>query len=220
MLPSSVAHTASDRFNSLDALRGIAALSVVLSHWKHFFYNGTTPAHDLKDRLPLYGLFHAFYSDGHRAVDFFFCLSGFIFFFLYAEKISAHSLGAARFSLFRFSRLYPLHLVTLIFVAAAQALMRSVQGVAFVYPNNDPYHFILQLTCTAAWWTWPHRNTFNGPFWSVSVEILLYALFSWRANSVCVGRPIWFCWSVWVLRCDLHLAPIWGGESRLSSPEV
>ena len=29
------------RFHSLDVVRGIAALSVVLWHWQHFFYDGT-----------------------------------------------------------------------------------------------------------------------------------------------------------------------------------
>ena len=177
MLPSATNHNAGNRFNSLDALRGVAALSIVFSHWNHFFDSGGTPAEILQDRLPLYSLFHILYDDGHRAVDFFFCLSGFIFYFLYAEKISAHRVSAAEFSLLRFSRLYPLHLVTLIFVAGAQSLMRSTQGAYFVYPNNDLFHFILQLTCSSAWGAWPHRNAFNGPFWSVSVEILLYALF-------------------------------------------
>jgi peptidoglycan/LPS O-acetylase OafA/YrhL len=166
-----------NRFYALDALRGLAALLVVLSHWRHFFYTGLTPS-SLGDQIfPLYRLLHPFYSEGHRAVDFFFCLSGFIFFLLYSKAIAAGHVRAGEFSRLRFSRLYPLHLLTLLLVAVGQGLMRHFQGSDFVYPNNDPFHFLLQLACVPAWGNFELRNTFNGPFWSVSAEIFLYGLF-------------------------------------------
>src|SRR5256885_5143960 len=127
------------RFYLLDALRGLAALSIVLWHWQHFF-----PAESFRpERQPLYPLLVLFYSNGSRAVDLFFCLSGFIFFWLYAEKISSARISGCEFFMLRFSRLYPLHVATLIFVAAAQFIRWHATGSFFVYPQNDAYHFLL-----------------------------------------------------------------------------
>ena len=74
---------------SLDALRGLAALSVVFWHWKHFFFSGTQQIAFAPEAQPLYAIFRPLYTEGHRAVDLFFCLSGFIFFRLYSERIAA-----------------------------------------------------------------------------------------------------------------------------------
>jgi len=163
-------------FYSLDALRGVAALVVVFWHWQHFFYRGT----ELKDfnptLQPLYWLFVPFYTDGWRAVDLFFCLSGFIFYWLYSERIWTRETSLKEFVVLRFSRLYPLHLLTLLFVAAGQRVMLWLTGSAFAYPQNDLYHFGLQLVF-ASNWGFERGYSFNGPIWSVSVEILVYGIF-------------------------------------------
>ncbi len=41
------------RLYSLDVLRGIAALSVVVFHWRHFFYDGVEPGSDAPPEQPL-----------------------------------------------------------------------------------------------------------------------------------------------------------------------
>jgi peptidoglycan/LPS O-acetylase OafA/YrhL len=53
--------------------------------------------------------------------------------------------------------------------------MRS-HGAYFVYPLNDAYHFILNLFFASAWGL-EKGFSFNAPIWSVSVEVLLYAVF-------------------------------------------
>ena len=65
---------------SLDVARGIAALSVVLWHWSHFSDGGGSGVENASNEGPLYGLFFLFYERGALAVDFFFSLSGFVFF--------------------------------------------------------------------------------------------------------------------------------------------
>jgi len=174
--PRSPAAIFPTHFHSLDGLRGVAALSVVFSHWQHFFFHGTELTHFAPEQQPLYSLFSFLYSDGWRAVDLFFCLSGFIFYWLYSEKISRREASPRDFFVLRFSRLYPLHFVTLLFVAAGQLLMMWSQGAYFVYPCNDLLHFGLQ-TVFASDWGFTRGNSFNGPIWSVSVEILLYLVF-------------------------------------------
>lgn len=164
------------RFHALDVLRGLAALGVVLWHWPHFYYTGLAPGSVDAADLPLHALLYPFYERGYLAVDFFYALSGFIFFWLYSEAISSRRMPAARFAVLRFSRLYPLHAATLLFVLAAQGIHRQLQEAPYVYAFNDLYHFLLHLFL-ASGWGFERGLAYNGPIWSVSIEVLLYAIF-------------------------------------------
>ena len=166
----------SSRFYSLDALRGVAALCVVFWHWQHFFYAGTKPGHVDLARLPFERWFHLAYVRGELAVDLFFCLSGFIFYWLYADRVSRRTITGGHFAWLRFSRLYPLHLATLALVAVGQRWMMKTQGCYFVYDQNDKLHFAYNLFLVSGWGV-ERGFSFNGPIWSVSVEVFLYGLF-------------------------------------------
>ena len=165
------------RLTSLDALRGIAALAIVFWHWQHFFaIDGDWMAGWSRDQQPLYWLFKPLYVQGWAAVDLFFVLSGFVFFWLYGEQIRARALSAGWFAWLRFSRLYPLHVVLLLAVAAMQyAFFRQNDGF-FIYDANDAPHFLAQLFLVQNWYPLAPQS-FDGPAWSVSLECLLYAVF-------------------------------------------
>lgn len=166
------------RFLTLDALRGIAALAVVVWHWQHFFYSPSSGLINLPDRSiqPLYSALRPLYLHGDQAVDLFFSLSGFVFFFLYADPIERGTIGVREFAVRRLARLYPLHAVTLFSVAALQALYRGHCGRYFIYQENDLPRFFSQLFFASNWL--PGAGfSFNGPAWSVSVEVVLYCLF-------------------------------------------
>jgi peptidoglycan/LPS O-acetylase OafA/YrhL len=163
-------------FYALDALRGLAALGVVFWHWQHFFFAGVELGLFDQERQPFYFLFKPLYTDGWRAVDLFFCLSGFIFFWLYSEKIQGRNISWPEFWVLRLSRLYPLHLMTLLLVAIAQHLTHWQDGEFFVYRHNDFFHFVLQAMFASSW-GFEKGDSFNGPIWSVSVEMALYAIF-------------------------------------------
>lgn len=166
------------RFYSLDIIRGCAALSVVMWHWQHFWFKGTIFQEALfhKTSQPLYGIFFLLYEQGYRAVDLFFSLSGFIFFWLYREKLRSGTISARQFSILRLSRLYPLHLVTLLFVLGLQLFVLSTSNEYFVYKHNDLRHFVLHLFMASDWGL-QVSHSFNAPFWSVSTEVLLYGIF-------------------------------------------
>ncbi len=163
------------RLYSLDALRGVAALAVVVTHWPDFFFQGTTRIAMAYAQMPFHSVLAPFYEQGWRAVDFFFCLSGFIFQCLYSQRIADRSVRAGEFSLLRFSRLYPLHLATLLLAGGLQWHLLSAQGSYQVLPVNDALHFVQHLFFVSSW-GWGHVS-FNGPVWSVSVEVALYAIF-------------------------------------------
>jgi peptidoglycan/LPS O-acetylase OafA/YrhL len=167
-------------FGGLEIARFLAALAVMFWHYQHFFYKGIasggdTPPADVIT-FPLHRLFGFFYDNGHYAVPVFWMISGFIFFWKYGAAINEGRVSAYRFFVLRFSRLYPLHFATLILVALLQFIYIRTHGTSFIYGNNDAFHFALQLAFASNWldglpWT------FNGPIWSVSIEVLAYAFF-------------------------------------------
>ncbi|MBB6340563.1 peptidoglycan/LPS O-acetylase OafA/YrhL [Pseudomonas fluvialis] len=161
---------------SLDIARGIAALAVVLWHWQHFFFTGPFPGAFERLNQPFYTYLSIFYEHGWMAVDFFFVLSGFIFFRIYGQSVSERKIGARDFFILRFSRLYPLHLLTLLLVATLQWLSIKTSGKPFIYQLNDTYHFILNVFLAPAWGL-QKGFSFNAPVWSVSIELLLYGIF-------------------------------------------
>ncbi|HYX63347.1 MAG TPA: acyltransferase [Burkholderiales bacterium] len=152
----------------MDASRGLAALFVVVWHWQHF-YDFSAPDFD-RSHQPLYSVLLPAYSQGPFAVDLFFCLSGFVFFWLYSEKIVLGRVPARDFFLLRFSRLYPLYVLTLLFVAASFLAFGE-----FVY-RHDAYHFVLNLFLASSVGL-EKGLSYNGPSWSISVEFVLYGLF-------------------------------------------
>jgi peptidoglycan/LPS O-acetylase OafA/YrhL len=164
------------RFYSLDVLRGIAALGVVFWHWQHFFYIGAESSEYLVRAQPFYSLFFVFYHRGYLAVDLFFMISGFIFFWLYSKKIADKKIGSAKFFIFRFARLYPLHFLTLLLALFGQLVASYFTGEFVVYPHNDIYHFILNIFLVPGW-GFQNGFSYNAPVWSVSVEVFLYIVF-------------------------------------------
>src|SRR5688500_12807713 len=94
----------SGRIHELDALRGIAALGMVVWHYGAHF--GAMPF-----KLALF----PFYSAGFLFVDFFFVLSGYVIARAFWRAPRQSRLGSN--ILARVARMYPLHLLTLLFVA-------------------------------------------------------------------------------------------------------
>jgi peptidoglycan/LPS O-acetylase OafA/YrhL len=166
------------RCYSLDVIRGLASLGIVFWHWGNFFEIGAgDPAAVAPAARPLVLLFAPLYQAGFLSVDLFFALSGFVFFSLYDERIARSLLSARQFFVLRFSRLAPLHYATLVFVLAGQALYLHETNHYFHYQVNDATHVILNLLFASAWSFTGDHHSLNGPFWSVSIESLLYVIF-------------------------------------------
>lgn len=103
---------------SLTPLRGLAALWVVLFHIDVSLYYRELGGLLSRDAS---GLF----AKGYLWVDFFFLLSGFIIAHVYGNSLAGqHKTQAARQYLWaRFTRLYPLHLFTLLVLVVASTLV-------------------------------------------------------------------------------------------------
>jgi peptidoglycan/LPS O-acetylase OafA/YrhL len=166
------------RLHSLDALRGVAALSVVVWHWQHFFaLTGDYPYRWQRAGQPFFWALKPLYGAGWMAVDLFFALSGFVFFWLYADAIKVRAIRPGSFALLRLSRLYPLHFATLILTAGLQYLFSRQTGGFFIFDAGNWLRFAAALVMAQQWLPPTEGQFFNGPAWSVSIEILLYILF-------------------------------------------
>jgi peptidoglycan/LPS O-acetylase OafA/YrhL len=178
----------------LEVLRFLTAFAILVYHYQHFAYIADKPVDLVSDRLPLHGLLHMVYDAGRYGVWIFWCISGFIFFWKYRDAVADRSVSGWRFFVLRFSRLYPLHFVTLLLVAALQPVYFGLNGYFFVYQDNDLWHFLLQLFMASNWGIL-YGNSFDGPIWSISIEVLVYILFflmllvtrSWLLNLVVIA---------------------------------
>jgi peptidoglycan/LPS O-acetylase OafA/YrhL len=159
----------------LELLRFLSALAVLFFHYQHFARMAGMPVVG-RAAQPLYALLWPLYDYGQFGVQIFWGISGFIFFWKYGAAIHARKVAARDFFWLRFSRLYPLHIVTLIGVVALQLIYRRYAGVDFVYPTQDPGTFVKQLLLATDWGP-PTQYSFNGPIWSISAEVAVYAGF-------------------------------------------
>jgi peptidoglycan/LPS O-acetylase OafA/YrhL len=109
---------ASGYLSNLDALRGIAALAVVLLHV------------DVYSQLLARHVDSDFFRRAYLMVDLFFVLSGFVMSHVYSGWFDhgVHRGEARRFIAARIARVYPLHLLTLLYLV----------GIVIVRYRLDP----------------------------------------------------------------------------------
>jgi peptidoglycan/LPS O-acetylase OafA/YrhL len=174
-LQQNLTHT-DNKLLGLEVVRFISALSVLIWHYQHFSYIAERPIGFIKERQPLYSALSIFYDYGFYGVEVFWCISGFVLFLKYRDSIASGNIDFYRFFILRFSRLYPLHIFTLLLVTYLQAIYFAKNDCYFVYLNNDIGHFICQIFL-ASNWGFEKGQSFNGPIWSVSIEVLVYGLF-------------------------------------------
>jgi peptidoglycan/LPS O-acetylase OafA/YrhL len=167
----------------IELLRFLSSIAVLIFHYQHFAFVGAAEINFVASQQPYFSVLRLFYEYGFYGVEIFWCISGFIFFWKYSSLIADKKMSGYIFFVLRLSRLYPLHFVTLIFMALMQYLYFSSHGAYFVYQNNDVYHFILQLGL-ASNWGFQNGDSFNGPIWSISIEVLVYALFFFSLKYV------------------------------------
>jgi len=99
-------------FESLDLVRGLAALVVLIYHVDFMF-----------------GLRHWLMHGGYLAVDLFFVLSGFVLSLTYGRSIADGSLGIRKYAVARIARLFPLFLATTcVGFVVMTARYRSIYG--------------------------------------------------------------------------------------------
>jgi peptidoglycan/LPS O-acetylase OafA/YrhL len=149
---------------SLTSLRFFAALAVVLHHyeWELPTYVAPLPGH---------------FEKGYLAVDFFFILSGFVLAHVYKAGIEAGQFKPGSFLVKRFARIYPMHLLTLLFYGLL-AFAALEAGLHIDNPERYGLAYFFSHLFLVNGWTNIDHGTFNGPAWSVSAEWFAYLCFA------------------------------------------
>lgn len=162
-------------FNCIDAVRVLAALAIVIFHYHHFYLADYTDRPNIPaiSSFPYASVLGLLFAYGYMAVELFWVISGFVFTHVYLRAPT--SLG--RFAVARFARLYPLHFATLLVVVILQWVSLNSVGHWQVYGNNTPWYFLFQLILGSHWTNLSLGLSFNGPIWSVSLEIGAYFMF-------------------------------------------
>lgn len=156
-------------FEILDGLRGVAAIAVVTFHFMEIAYSDYS-----KD----------FIGHGFLAVDFFFCLSGFVIGYAYDDRIG--KMGIKEFFKSRLIRLHPLvvfgsvlGLLGFIFDPFnAQPITRSAGSIFLLFLSS-----ILMIPNATMTERYFNLFSFNAPAWSLFWEYvanIVYALVLYR----------------------------------------
>ena len=149
------------RFEALDSLRGVAALTVALFHFnttRGIVTNST------------------FVHHGFLLVDFFFVLSGFVIRAAYGARLE-QGFSVPAFLALRLGRLYPLHLAVLLFLVAIEVAHWLGHAPGAFTGERGPAALLACLFLVQPLvgnWGLP----WNGPSWSIAVEFWTYAIFA------------------------------------------
>lgn len=152
---------------TLDALRGLAAIIVVIFHYQNMSWIGPVPYSNYLKSI---------YTFGWIFVDFFFVLSGFIFYSKYFDLISRGKITIQTFVMLRLSRLFPLLLVTHILATLLNAFIFSKTGKFYIHNDNDIFAFFAHLLFIQAGFGFIGYG-FNAPDWSIGIEFWMYIAF-------------------------------------------
>ena len=145
------------RLDALTTLRFVAAAMVVTIHSANVF---GPPL----DNRAIYAL--------NTAVSFFFVLSGFVLAYNYPRLDDP---GATRgFLVMRFARIWPMHLFALV------VLVAIVPRAGWLVPGIEPWSAAVLSVLLLQSWFPPipgYAVAFNGPTWTISVDVFSYAAF-------------------------------------------
>jgi len=142
------------RIKELDAMRGIAALSVVLFHFTFGFNHNDT---------------NTFFHKGYLGVQLFFIISGFVIFMTFekTQNIKVFLLG-------RFTRLYPAYwfacILSFILLKIPVIFNNQIQK-SFIIQNITTTDFLFNITMFQQ--IFKIRNI-DGAFWTLYVELCFY----------------------------------------------
>lgn len=208
--PAEMAGAMKQNLPVLDGLRGVAALGVVVFHMHEL----TQPDQ-----------FRQWISHAYLAVDFFFCLSGYIVAYAYDGRRGA--MGLRRFLLLRAIRLHPLVMLGALFGLAAYTLdpfATKQQAEPWLLGSAIMGSLLLLPT-----WTLPMRwgsyIPLNPPAWSLFWEYvanLAYGTILWRmSNGLLTGITLLFGVGIVVssyLNIGTGLSLGWSWDNMLYAP--
>jgi peptidoglycan/LPS O-acetylase OafA/YrhL len=171
------------RLNSIDSLRGLAALIVVIYHARAMLWIGlseTWRQYGLSlDIINWLGYATAPFSLGGLAVALFFVLSGYCIHRKNALTLSQNpntKLELKQFIARRLWRIYPVYFISLCITAIIDAYLITYHPT-YVHPGQDNsfFAFIMSLLSLQGLAAAPFGS--NGVFWTLALELHFYAIY-------------------------------------------
>lgn len=159
-----------NRIKGIDAVRGIAAIIIVIFHYPQHFRNYLKV-------VPFSKSLGIIYSNGLYMVEIFFSISGFVIFYNYFHELSDNNITMFEFLRKKITKLYPLYFFTTFLVAIEQLIVFLTHHLVICHETNNFVNFIYAIflmnngILTA-------DIGFNGPAWTISSEFLCYILFA------------------------------------------
>jgi len=150
-----------DRLNALTGLRTFAAVNIVFFHFSNPQW---------------FGILAPVVNAGFASVSYFILLSGYVLSYNYGTRARAGQLDTIRFYKARFTRLYPIYLLS---------LLLAWRMIPQEYASHSHTMFWLGMVLSPLLlqgWI-PEIATFlNTPAWTMSAESFYYVLFPWIAR--------------------------------------
>ncbi|MGA2832898.1 MAG: acyltransferase [Terracidiphilus sp.] len=170
-----------DRLNALTGLRCFAAINIVFFHFSNpNWFGWLAPVVDA----------------GFVSVSYFILLSGFVLGYNYNARARAGELNLTRFWKARFTRIYPIYLLS---------LLLSLGTLSKEYGSHTHAMFWTGVVLTPLLMQGfiPAISTFlNTPAWTMSAEAFYYVIFPWLARwkrPERAGPYLWKMAGVWML---------------------
>lgn len=170
-----------DRLNALTGLRCFAAINIVFFHFSNPQW---------------FGWLAPVVNAGYVSVSYFILLSGFVLGYNYNARARAGELDVPRFYKARFTRIYPIYLLS---------LLLSVGTLSKEYASHTHGMFWTGVALTPLMLQGfiPSISTFlNTPAWTMSAEASYYVIFPWLARwkrPERVSTCLWILAGIWML---------------------
>lgn len=198
--------------HSLDVVRGLAALMVVVSHARLYIFSA---AGLQLDEAPTWvKVVLAPTAFGKEAVGVFFVLSGFLVGGQVIRLVRANRFDVVDYGVKRLSRLWSVLIPGLIFTVAIDLLMKTVAGRLGSFSLLEGADSLQTAACNAAFLMPTRCSTFGSDdsLWSLGYEFWFYVFFAAVAASVgLLARRRWLTGSVALIVALLSVV-VFGAE--------
>lgn len=167
--------------HALTGLRCFAAINIVLFHFSNPQW---------------FGFLAPVVNAGYISVSYFILLSGFVLAYNYAERARKGELEIKRFYEARFTRIYPIYLLSLILSLGVLKAEYSSHTHAMFWTGIVLTPLLLQGWIPAV------ATFMNTPAWTMSAEAFYYIIFPWLARwkrPERIAPQLWKMAGVWVL---------------------
>jgi exopolysaccharide production protein ExoZ len=158
------------QLQSIQAARGVAALTVVAFHLTLF----------VKETYPTASLWLNGFSNGFAGVDLFFVISGFVIVYTSHTYLGKPS-QLTHYLTKRFVRVYPMYWLSLLAMLLAMSVAYWAGSEALRASMADKWPDLSTFLLT------PYHTILNGVSWSLSFELFFYLLFA----CLIVSRRLW-----------------------------